>query len=132
MSRARTVLYLGDVLVILLFAIIGRQSHNLATGIRGAGATLLTAAPFLVAWLLVGSFLGAFRPLAWANLRSTLRATLLAFIPAYIVGVILRTLLLGRLSPPAFYLVTAGILASMLLIWRLLHTLFVAPRLHDD
>jgi biotin transporter BioY len=130
MKRAPFWLYTGDAVVIFLFAVIGRQSHDLPGGVSGLGAALGVAAPFIFAWLVMAPWFGAFHRPAWADARSAARITLKAFIPAFIVGVLLRALFLGRFSPPTFYLVAAGFLFPMLLVWRLVYTLVLAPRFH--
>ncbi|MCP4165146.1 MAG: DUF3054 domain-containing protein [Chloroflexi bacterium] len=129
MSRYPLLLYVGDILTIILFTLIGRGSHSMATGLSAFLETLSTAAPFIIAWLLVAYGFGAFRPQAWADVRSAVRIVVIAYIPALIVGILLRALLLGRFSPLPFYLVTAVALLAMLLAWRLLYTLVLAPRL---
>ncbi|MCS7040033.1 MAG: DUF3054 domain-containing protein, partial [Caldilineales bacterium] len=90
----------------------------------------VTAAPFIFAWLVVAPWFGGFARPAWANPRSAVVTTLKAFIPAFIVGLLLRALFLGRFSPPTFYLVAAGFMLVMLLAWRLVYTLALAPRFH--
>lgn len=126
MSRPPYLLYLGDALAILLFAILGRQSHDETAG--GVAAAVEVAAPFIIGWLLVAPWLGVFRPPAWASPRSAALTLLKAFLPAYAAGSLLRALFLGRFSPPAFYLVTGAVILALLLGWRLIYTLVVAPR----
>ncbi len=130
MKRAPFWLYTGDAVVIVLFALIGRQSHDLPTGLGGLGATFSTAAPFIFAWMVTAPWFGAFWPRAWADPRSAVLTTLKAFIPSFIVAVLLRALLLGRFSPPTFYPVAAGFLFSLLVLWRLVYTWVLAPRWH--
>jgi hypothetical protein len=127
MPRLSFLLSLGDALAILLFAVFGRQSHNeTAGGIAGAFAV---AAPFIIGWLFVAPWLGALQPPAWASPRSAAAAVLKAFVPAYFAGSLIRALFIGRFSPPAFYLVTAAVILALLLVWRLIYTLVIAPRL---
>lgn len=130
MPRAPFLLYVGDTLAIFLFAVIGRQSHDMAaTTTDGLVASFMVAAPFIAGWLIVAPWFRAFHPPAWASPRSAVLTVLKAFLPAYIAGVALRTLFLGRFSPPVFYLVTAAVILAFLLAWRLLYTLVVAPRM---
>lgn len=126
MPRASFLLPLGDALSILLFAVLGRQSHNESGGIVAA---FEVAAPFIIGWLFVAPWFGALRPPAWANPRSATLTVLKAFLPAYVAGSLLRALFTGRASPPAFYLVTAAVILALLLGWRLLYTLVIGPRL---
>ncbi|MBX7237333.1 MAG: DUF3054 domain-containing protein [Caldilineales bacterium] len=127
MPRSSFLLPLGDALTILLFAVLGRQSHNEAAS--NIAAAFKVAAPFIIGWLFIAPWLGALRPPAWASLRSAAAVVLKAFVPAYVAGSLLRALSLGRFSPPAFYLVTAAVILALLLGWRWVYTLAVAPRL---
>lgn len=130
MRHAPWLLIVGDALAILLFAVLGHQSHDLTTaGVSGLLASVKVAAPFLVGWLAVAPWLGAFRPLAWSGPRSAALTVLKAFVPAFLAGVLLRALFLGRFSPATFYLVTAAVILALLLGWRLIYSLLVAPRL---
>lgn len=130
MPRAPFLLYVGDALAIFLFAVVGRQSHDLAaTNASGLAASFMVAAPFIAGWLIVAPWFRAFHPPAWASPRSAVLVVLKAFLPAYLAGVALRTLFLGRLSPLVFYLVTAAVILVFLLGWRLLYTTVVAPRI---
>lgn len=130
MKRAPFWLYTGDAVVIFLFAVIGRQSHDLAGGLSGLNAAFGTAAPFIFAWLVIAPWFGAFHRPAWADPRRAVITTLKAFVPAFIGGVLLRALILGRFSPPTFYLVAAGFMLVMLILWRLVYTLALAPHFH--
>ncbi len=130
MPRAPFLLYVGDALAIFLFAVIGRQSHDLAaTDASGLAAAFMVAAPFLAGWLIVAPWFRAFHPPAWASPRSAVLVVLKAFLPAYLAGVALRTIFLGRFSPLVFYLVTAAVILVFLLGWRLLYATVVAPRI---
>lgn len=127
MPRSTFLLSLGDALAILLFAVLGRQSHSETAG--GIAGAFEVAAPFIIGWLFIAPWLGTHRPSAWASLRSAAAAVLKAFVPAYVAGSLLRALFMGRFSPPAFYLVTAAVILALLLGWRWVYTLVVAPRL---
>ena len=130
--RMPVFLYVGDILVIILFTIIGRESHSMATGIAAVWATLRTAMPFILGWLVVAPWLGGYSPGAWRSLRGAAITTLLVFFPSIILGILLRALFLQRFSPTVFYAVTIAVLLPMLLIWRLLYARFMAPRLHHQ
>ncbi|MCO6452968.1 MAG: DUF3054 domain-containing protein [Caldilineales bacterium] len=123
------VLLVGDLLTITLFVLIGRDSHSMTSGWEGFLAALKTAGPFMLGWLVSAIALGGYRAAAWAGARAASLTLLKCYIPALILGSLLRALLLGRFSPPMFYVVTAVILFVMLFIWRLLFTFVLAPRL---
>ena len=129
MFRFSSLLALGDVLAILLFTVVGRSSHHMPVDLGAAGATLSTAAPFLLGWLLATPWLGGYRPPAWRSPTSALVTLLKVFIPGLLAGILLRAVALGRFSPLIFYLVTAAGIMAVLITWRLTFTLLIAPRL---
>jgi len=128
MSRASLPLVIGDIIVIVLFTAIGREQHGMLSSLDALLGTLKTAAPFILGWLLVTPWLGAYRPKAWASPMSAVKTLLIVFIPGIVAGALLRALFIGRFSPPIFYAVTAGFLVLMLLAWRLLYAVVLAPR----
>jgi len=119
-------LYFGDVVAIFLFAAVGRGSHQLAAGADALLVTFNTAAPFIIGWLLVAPWLGAFRPQAVANYKAAIRTVAISILPSLVVGALVRALFEGHFSPWAFYVVTALFLALFLMIWRLVYTWFSA------
>jgi hypothetical protein len=129
MSRSSLLLYLGDIFFILLFAIIGRQSHDMSTGVAAFAAIFNTAAPFIIGWLLVAPWLGAYQPEAWENAKSAIHSVLKAILPALLVGILVRAFFEGGFSPVVFYLVAGTFMLLLLVIWRLIYTLVLAPRL---
>ncbi|RME84172.1 MAG: DUF3054 domain-containing protein [Caldilineae bacterium] len=128
MSLPPYLLYVGDFIAILLFAILGRRSHGLPTDAAAFAETFQTAAPYLIGWFLVSPWLGAFRPLARQDILSTLRVIGLAFLPAFVVGSIVRALFVGHVSPWTFYVVTFVVLLALLLGWRVLYTFAFGQR----
>lgn len=130
MNNRPILLYFGDVFAIFLFVALSRGTHPLAPGANALLENLNTALPFIMGWLLVAPWFGAFQPKAWASIRSTLITLVIAFVPAFVAGGLLRWLMIGRLSPAIFYAVTAAVILTLLAIWRLFYTLVLAPRLH--
>ena len=126
MGNPRWLLYLGDVLAILIFAAVGRNSHSQAVGPEAFLATFNTAAPFIIGWLLVAPWMGAFRPRAVADSRAAVRAVLISIVPALAAGALVRALFEGYFSAWTFYAVTLIFLSLFLIIWRLLYTWFQA------
>ena len=116
------VLALGDAVAILLFVLIGRRSHSLATGLDAAIETLKTVAPFWVGWFVSAVGLGAYRPSAWAGAREAVVAVLKAIVPALIIAILLRALVERGFSPPAFYLVAGTAMLALLIIWRVIYS----------
>jgi hypothetical protein len=71
---------IGDLVAFVVFATLGRDAHNEATGLSAIGQTLWTAFPFALGWFLVAPWLGAFkragaeRPLQMLRRTETLAA----------------------------------------------------------
>jgi len=120
---------LGDVIVLIIFAAIGRAQHQVTSSDGPVVGTINTAFPFIIAWLVVAAALGgfsgkAFFPISRVALR-TLRATVLAG-P---LGVLLRAA--AQAAPtqfygfrwdsiqPTFILVATVSISVMMLVWRL-------------
>ena len=114
MQRTRgELLVAGDLLVFLLFAALGRQSHE-------EGANLVqvvgTAAPFAIGWFAVAPWLGAFS--STAPPRAFLERTALAWLCAWPAGLLLRAIILRRGIPLSFAVVVLVTNAVFLLGWR--------------
>lgn len=118
-ERRRTALLVaGDLVALLAFAAIGRRSHGEAAGFAAALEVVRTAAPFIGGWLAVAPLVGVYRPTTTASLSAMLRATLLGWSGALLVGALLRAAMIGRFSPPSFYIVTFFAALLLLAGWR--------------
>jgi hypothetical protein len=118
-ERRRTALLVaGDLVALLAFAAIGRRSHGEAAGFAAALEVVRTAAPFIGGWLIVAPLVGAYRPTTTASFGAMLRAMLLGWSGALLVGALLRAAMIGRFSPPSFYIVTFFAALLLLVGWR--------------
>ena len=114
-----TVALAADVLLILLFAATGRQTHESGPGLAGV---FLTAAPFLAAWL-IGTL--ATRPRrTWARVWP---AGVVVWLVTVAGGLLLRVLT-GDTAAPSFQVVTAVTLGALLLGRRLVTSLLMRRR----
>jgi Protein of unknown function (DUF3054) len=112
---SRWLLAAGDLLAFLLFAALGRHSHEEA----GNLAQLVgTAAPFAISWFAVAPWLGAFPKAPRFQPRNLLSRTALAWLCAWPIGLLLRAVLLRRGVPLSFALVVLAANAVFLLGWR--------------
>lgn len=127
-STRLATLMAGDIIALLVFAAIGRRSHGEATGLAALAALASTAAPFIGGWLATAPWFGAYRRSATTGIGPMLRTTALAWAAALVVGSLLRALLIGRFSPPSFYLVT--FIAALVLLggWRVVFALVEGRR----
>lgn len=117
-------LVLGDVVVFLVFAAIGRRSHGEEAGLAAVLQVMTTAVPFLLGWFLVAPFIGAFRRDIQANPLKMARRTALAWLAAWPVAMLLRGLLVDHAIPPwTFWLVAFLSNTVFLQIWRLPYAL---------
>lgn len=107
-----------DVIAVLLFVIIGRDTHDETTTI---GAILETAAPFLIA-LGVGWLVSR----AWET-PGALRTGSVVVATTFVLGVALRRWVFEDGTAAAFVVVTAGFLALTMIGWRVA-ALIVARR----
>jgi hypothetical protein len=126
--RRTAVLAVGDVVVFLVFAGVGRASHSEAAGLNALAQVAQTAAPFALGWFVVAPWLGGYRWAATNSPRTLLIRTWLAWLGAWPVALLLRWAFTGKAPPPTFALVTLFANALFLSIWRGLFALVVARR----
>ena len=114
-------LIVGDALVMLLFAWVGRRSH--AMSMLDIRAWLIAAAPFMISWFLVTPWFGLFKTEVSQQWRKLLPRLLVAWAIGGPLALVLRALFLGRPIPagiiPSFAVVALGFTTLFMLIWRL-------------
>lgn len=125
MDTRRFILAVGDILVLLVFAVTGRRTHDEAVGLAAALAVTTTAAPFVVGWL-VASVVQRVRAITTRDLRGLVLDAARMWVIAFPVAVIVRAMILGRFSPLSFYLVAFFAALAMLLMWRVVFALFTS------
>lgn len=96
-----------DIVVVFVFAAIGRLAHGEDLSLLGA-----TAWPFVVA-AIVGSLVSTWRRGPWWQ------QGLIAWLITTVIGLLLRVVSGGSVEP-AFILTSAGFLALLLIGWRAL------------
>ncbi|MBM4415955.1 MAG: DUF3054 family protein, partial [Chloroflexi bacterium] len=115
----------GDILALLLFVLVGRDTHGASGGWAGAGEVVTIAASFAAAWLAVAPARGALDAQRTAGTRAMAARTLDAWTLAFSLAVLGRALVLGRFSPPAFYVVAYLVPLLLLALWRVAFALGV-------
>lgn len=112
-------LVVGDAASFLLFAAIGRQTHNEASGIAALGQIATTALPFALGWFAIAPFIGAFRRRVTLGPRRMLARTELAWLAAWPVTLLLRWRLAPDHNVPfSFMMVILLANALFLGVWR--------------
>jgi peptidoglycan/LPS O-acetylase OafA/YrhL len=106
--KHRPALALVDALAVIVFAAIGRRSHDEGLAIVGI---VEVAAPFLL-----GALVGALAVRSWRD-PLALRSGLAVWVGAVVVGLALRAVLYDRL-PVSFAIVATVSLAVLVLGWR--------------
>lgn len=128
MSSLRWILWGGDLLVFLLFAALGRASHGLLTEDSMIWGIVRAAAPFFVAWAIVAWAARLDRVDPMRSLGSVALRIGLAWLGAGILGLILRSLALGRPAPLPFAAVTLAGNGLLLILWRELLQIWIARK----
>lgn len=118
-SLPRRLTWIGDSSVILLFAAVGRASHNSDAGGPIAG-TILVAAPFLAGWYVGAAVTGAHNARSLRDFRTCARTTAAGWILGSLIGLGIRSVAERRIVPAGFAIVTVLFNAAFLLGWRLL------------
>jgi DUF3054 family protein len=112
-------LVVGDAASFLVFAALGRRTHDEASGISALGQIAITALPFAIGWFAVSPFAGAFRRGATLGPRRMLARTELAWLAAWPVTLLLRwTLAPDHNVPVSFAVVILLANAVLLGAWR--------------
>ncbi|MBO2521356.1 MAG: DUF3054 domain-containing protein [Clostridia bacterium] len=113
-------LFLGDLVVVIIFTLLGMIEHGTA---RGALSVLITAVPFLIAWVAIGLWLGVFWERAVTGVGPAVRSAALAWLLTIPIAMQLRVLLLQRGAPLLFAVVAFLLGAACLIAWRVAYTL---------
>lgn len=121
-SRRLWSILFGDVLVFIIFAVIGRQSHGEDTGLTAFFRVIWTALPFALGWFIISPFVGAFRRELMGEPRKMAKQTLLAWIASWPLGLFLHFVFEWRMptvtTVATFGLVSLLFNALVLLVWR--------------
>jgi len=104
----------GDVIALLAFAAIGRQSHNESNPVE---AVIATAMPFIIGWLMVAWPSGV---LVTQPLPRWILRTIAVNIVGCSLGLVIRSIWLQRDIPLSFAIVSFFATASLLVIARLM------------
>jgi hypothetical protein len=111
--QPRTVLTVAaaDAACLAVFVALGRESHDLSSGITWYLTVLW---PFLLGWFAAAAALRLYA--SWPNRWMALAATWVAGIA---VALVLRSLITGRASPLAFVIVAYAFIGLTVFGWRL-------------
>jgi len=112
-------LAIGDVLVFLIFVILGDTSHGKLSGFASILHIILVALPFIAGWFIVSPFMGMFKREIFTQPRAMAIRTALAWIPAWVIAMILRGIFFDHGVPaPAFMVIALLFNIALLEIWR--------------
>ena len=118
-EQALTSLAIGDILVFIIFAVIGDSSHGKLSGLASVLHSIVVALPFIAGWFLVSPFMGMFRRELLTQPRAMAIRTLYAWIPAWVIAMILRGIFFDHGIPaPVFMAIALVFNAALLEIWR--------------
>lgn len=114
----RWILIAGDILVFVIFSILGRGAHQMELGAAGI---VSTGWPFLAGWLIVGIPMGVYRPEAYESAAAGAKRALLTWIIGGPVALVLRSLAVGRLPHWSFAIIAFTTSLVLLVAWRALY-----------
>src|SRR5260370_40977339 len=92
-TRQLANLVIGDILVFLVFSVIGRISHGEPVGLTALSQEVGTAAPFAAGWFIGAPFVGAYRRDITAQPLEKAKRTAFAWRRSCAVGLTLRRIL---------------------------------------
>jgi hypothetical protein len=124
MTRDRGVLVLiaGDIAAFVAFGVIGLISHEKSFDVEPVVRSIV---PFVVAWLLIAPFFGAFSEEAVAG-RKRLAEIALVWLPVGVIALCARALVFDRELFNAFFVIALVGNGLFLLGWRAAYSRWVA------
>src|SRR5262249_21029471 len=118
-TRQLANLVVGDILVFLVFSVIGRIRHGEPVGLSALPQVVGTAAPFAAGWFIVAPFVRAYRRDIMMQPRQMAKRTAFAWLLACPVGLTLRGIFVDRGAPPfSFAIITLLFVLCIMLLWR--------------
>lgn len=112
----------GDLLMLLLFVVVGRISHGMTSDWLVNVARIAT--PFVVGWALAALVVGAYRPHLWPTPGAFLARSALAWLLADGLAFVLRHFVMqDRITLP-FALTSIAFTGLFLFVWRLLFVIW--------
>lgn len=109
--------FLGDIVILLLFAGLGRSSHHEASGVL---ATLGVAAPFLSGWFLAAIWTRPYAPPAFRSPRHAIAIAVRTWLLGCAIGLLIRSLVEGHVTPLSFVLVALIFNGILICAWHAL------------
>jgi hypothetical protein len=114
-------LVIGDAIVFLIFATVGRRSHGEAASLSSFLQVAGTAAPFALGWFIVAPFIGAYRRRKTTGVGNMAQWTALSWVAAWPVALLFRGITVDRAVPPVTFMLISLISNMVFLeVWRVL------------
>lgn len=114
-------LIIGDAIVFLIFAAVGRRSHGEAASISSFLQVAGTAAPFALGWFIIAPFIGAYRRRQTTGIGNMAQRTALSWLAAWPVAILFRGIAVDRAVPPWTFILIS-LISNMVFLeaWRVL------------
>ena len=106
----------GDVASFIVFALIGRSNHKEDIGVFTA---LFTAAPFIISWLGISPFFGAYTRSSTASKGNIPTGLVLGWGISMVSALSIRGVIKGAVPPTPFIIVSLLSTFTLLCLWRL-------------
>jgi hypothetical protein len=117
--RRIILLIIGDAIVFLIFAAVGRRSHGEAASLSSFLQVAGTAAPFALGWFIVAPFIGAYRRRKTTGVGNMAQWTALSWVAAWPVALLFRGIAVDRAVPPLTFMLISLISNMVFLeVWR--------------
>jgi hypothetical protein len=114
-------LVIGDAIVFLIFAAVGRRSHGEAASFSSFLQIVGTAAPFALGWFIIAPLVGAYRRRQTTGVRKMAQWTALSWLAAWPATMLFRGVAVDRAVPPWTFMLISLISNMLFLeVWRVL------------
>ena len=121
------ILVAGDIIAFVAWAALGLAGHQLTR--NWLFNLVRVVAPFVIGWLAVAPFTGAYRAALSRRPRAFLTRSALTWLGGISLGLLLRATLFRSGFGPIFALVTFAVTGVLVLGWRALYTKVLSSEL---
>jgi hypothetical protein len=112
-------LVIGDAIVFLIFAAVGRRSHGEVAGFSSFLEVVGTAAPFALGWFIIAPLVGAYHRRKTTGVRKIAQWTALSWLAAWPIALFFRGVSVDHAVPPWTFMLVSLISNMLFLeVWR--------------
>eukprot|EP01039_Chlorochromonas_danica_P008717 gene8717-9605_t len=125
----RPLLAFGDIVMFLIFALVGRANHHESLGVVDIAST---AAPFIGSWLAISPFFGTYARSSTASLGKVFSGIFLGWLVSLPAALAARTFLTDHVPATPFIVVSMVTTLALLFGWRSLYIVLFGATAEEE